>query len=115
MENKTTIFNKHITTEPKKVIFPEAGDTLNFCKDEEAAYEEYALINKVYNDQLSEREAEYEPINEEYLTDFFRLREVEGTLCEPMYINGKRYGFVGVRFGMAKNLVSGDFYLYEME
>ena len=108
MENNTTIINKHITTEPKKVIFPEAGDTLNFCKDEEVAY-------KAYNDRLSEREAEYEPINEEYLTDFFRLREVEGTLCEPMYINGKRYGFVGVRFGMAKNLVSGDFYLYEME
>lgn len=108
MENKTTIINKHITTEPKKVIFPEAGDTLNFCKDEEVAY-------KAYSNWMKGCETEDKPIFDEYLTDFFRLREVEGMLCEPMYINGKRYGFVGVRFGMAKNLVLGYFYLYEME
>ena len=107
MENKTTIINKNITTNPKKVLFPETGDTLSFCKDEESAF-------KAYSSRIREHEAEHGSTRREYLTDMFKLKQVKGTLCEPIYINGKRYGFVGGRFGSGKKHVFGVFFLFEM-
>ena len=107
-ENKTTIFNSNITRAPKKVLLPEIGDTLNICVSEDVAYE-------AYNKYLEGRDKANEPIKEEYLTDFFKLKEVEGTLCEPLYVNGKIFGFVGCRCGLGKKVILGEFYLYEME
>ena len=107
-KNETVINRSNIVKAPKKVLLPEAGDTFNVCVSEDVAYKSYSVY-------VQEQDKEYGSFKEEFLSDFFKLKEVEGTLCEPLYINGKIFGFVGRRCGPRKNMALGEFFLYEME
>ena len=110
MDNKNTIpYKTNIIKEKNQIFTPGVGDELIFCLDEDVALASYN--NYVEN----QRDPEYEPIEEQYLTDFFKIKEVKGTMCEPMYIGEKKFGFFGCRMRLSNKLREGRFYLYEME
>lgn len=111
MENKNTFyFDKNIEIKDDRVdLVPQIGDELIICKDEDVALASYMR----YRDD--ERDAPYEPIVGEFLTDLFRKGLIDGTMCNPVYIWGKKFGFFGCRVKLATWLYEGRFYLYEME
>lgn len=111
MENKNTFyFDKNIEIKDDRVdLVPQIGDQLTFCNDEETALTSYMR----YRDE--ERDALYEPLEEEFLTDLFKKELIEGALSNPIYISGKKFGFFGCRVKLATWLYEGRFFLYEME
>ena len=111
MENKNTIFfEKNIEVHNDNTnLVPQTGDELIFCLCEDIALASYMR----YRDD--ERDAPYEPIDEEYLTDIFKKQLIEGTMCNPIYIGGKKFGFFGCRLSPASWFHEGRFFLYEME
>ena len=111
MENKNTItFHSNIETYLERAWFvPKVGDEMMFCKDEDTAIASYMR----YRDE--ERDAPNEPIEEEFLTDIFKKELVDGTMCNPIYITGQKFGFFGCRTKLAAWLHEGHFFLYEME
>jgi hypothetical protein len=111
MENKNTFyFSKNIETHyDKDELVPQTGDELNICKDEDVALASYMR----YRDD--ERDAPYEPIEGEFLTDLFKKELIDGTMCNPIYVGGKKFGFFGCRVKLTTWLYEGHFFLYEME
>lgn len=111
MENKNTFyFSKNIEIHYDRAdLVPQIGDELNICKNEEVALASYMR----YRDD--ERDAPYEPIEEEFLTDLFKKELIDGTMCNPVYIGNKKFGFFGCRVKPATWLYDGHFFLYEME
>lgn len=111
MENKNTFsLTKKIELQYNKAeLVPQIGDELIICKDEDVALASYMR----YRDE--ERHAPYEPIVGEFLTDLFRKELIDGTMCNPVYICGKKFGFFGCRVKLATWLYEGRFFLYEME
>ena len=105
-ENKNTImFNKNIVGGEKPSLTPGLGDTFIFQGSEDSAFEAY----------LDYAGGAVEPCDEKFITDMFKLPKIGGTVCNPLYINGKRYGFFGYRINVADNPPKGRFYLYEMD
>lgn len=109
--NKNTIkFNTNITTHNDRVTFtPIVGDELFFCDDEEVAVRSYLAFVGCFNIEITK----------EFLTDFFELKEIKGTMCNPIYIGEKKYGFFGCRYIPTKDFMpkieEGRFFLYKME
>ena len=115
MEDKNTFsLTKKIELQYNKAeLVPQIGDEMTFCKDEETALASYMR----YRDE--ERDALYEPLEEEVLTDLFKKELIEGALSNPIYISGKKFGFFGCRVNLGNlgnnKLFLGQFFLYEME
>ena len=111
MENKNTFpFKRNIKIyHNRPELIPQTGDELVFCKDEDIAMTSYVR----YRDE--ERDASYEPIEEEFLTDLFKKESVNGAMANPVYIANKKFGFFGCRTKPSGRIVEGKFFLYEME
>ena len=127
-ENKNTFaFKKNITTEEKHAFIPSTGDKLVICSDEDAALSAHKSNIREWNAREALAVASYKNHNEEesidfnkapgevFLTDFFKLPEVGGTVCAPVYIGEKKFGFFGCRVNAHTGLNMGYFYLYETE
>lgn len=97
-------YKTNIVTEKKPTLNPEIGDKLIFCPDEDTAL-------SYYQQSASEN---HEPVENEFLTDFFKLGVVHGKVCEPIYIGVERFGFFGCRT-KTPDTNQGLFYLYKME
>ena len=84
-------------------LIPESGDIFTFHKTEDDAdfiFRSYISTNRD-NDNIEEK----------YLTDFFKLPEIEGTMSNPVYFGTKKYGFFGLRF----NNDTRRFFLYNLD
>lgn len=109
MENKNTFPFKTTIITNKETLTPCVGDELVFCRNERVAVASY--LN--YVDEV--RSPEYEPIEAVYLTDIFNTKDVSGTLCHPVSIGLKKFGFVGCRTRLSNEITQGHFFLYETE
>ena len=112
MNNKNTYkLNDFFDTKSNYLeLVPQVGDELVFCDDEEVAVRSYmAFVGSEFNIEITG----------EFLTDFFELKEVKGTMCKLIYIGEKRYGFLGCRYMSAEEhmpkMQEGRFFLYEMD
>lgn len=108
--NYSAIFDSNIKPNPKLVLSPCVGDELFICDDEEAAVRSYlAFVTSGLNVEITK----------EFLTDFFKLKEIKGTICKPIHIGEKMYGFFGCRYISTKEplpkIEEGRFFLYETE
>lgn len=112
MKNKNTIcFKSNITTDferPSLVINP--GDEMVFCGNEDDALSHYKAYAKGQT-YFTENESR----QEEFITDLFKMKEVQGVICQPLYIEGKIYGFFGCRREISETTTEGHFYLYETQ
>ena len=110
MENNNTFsLNRKIKdTDERVTIVPQVGDELVFCKDEDVAVATYLRYRY-------EERNEYDPIDEEFLTDIFKKELVDGTLCNHIFIGGKKFGFFGRRVNFGRLMTDGQFFLYETE
>lgn len=103
------ITRNNIIKERNHSLVPGVGDEFIFCITEDTARISY----KRFVD--AERDPEYEPIEEQFITDVFQSEDINGTLCEPLFIGGKKFGFFGCRTKLSSTIQEGHFYLYEME
>ena len=111
MENKNTFsLKKNIDTELEQFwLIPQTGDELAFYEDEDSALAAYIY----YRD--GERNTSCETVEEEFLTDIFKKGQVNGTLANPIFIAGEKFGFFGCRVKLTAQTAKGYFFLYKTE
>ena len=125
MENKNTFsLKKNINTELEQFwLIPQAGDELAFYEDEDSALAAYCgcitsfrtrKISTIYYRDRG-RNTSCESIEEEFLTDIFKKGQVNGTLANPIFIAGEKFGFFGCRVKLTTQTPKGHFFLYKTE